>query len=99
LVAFLTKAGFELVDHHLNKEGTSLAARKVRKADYEQIIPMPENYQRLWDMFMQGTNAPQYAHKHPVKRAISKQYRYAGEFLIGLQLREPKAIVHHIYNQ
>jgi len=99
LVAFLSKAGFELVDHPSNKQGTSLAAQKVRKADYDATIPILENYKTLWDMFMQGNNAPQYAHKHPVQRAIRKQWRYFGEYLTGVWFYRPNKIVGHFYRK
>jgi 2-polyprenyl-3-methyl-5-hydroxy-6-metoxy-1,4-benzoquinol methylase len=93
LQALLFKAGFDLVEHQMNKAGTIMAAKKVRQADYDMQVKMPENYQKLWDIFMQGSNAPQYSNKKPVNRMFIKLYRSIKEFLRGIIQIEPKAIV------
>lgn len=99
LKAFLTKAGFDLIDHPNNISGTILCAKKVRKAEYDMEIPMPDNFKRLWSLLMQGSKAEHYKQKKPVKRFLNKCYRYPKEFLQGVYLWCPKRIVKREFKQ
>ncbi|MDX1949770.1 MAG: class I SAM-dependent methyltransferase [Rickettsiales bacterium] len=93
LKALLTKAGFEVISHPSNQAGTILAAKKVREADFNMQISMPENYAKLWQLFSEGFKAKNYKKKNRLVRMYNKLVRYTKEFFVGLFLDDRKNIV------
>lgn len=93
LKAFLTKAGFELINHPDNSSGTILSAKRMREADYDMKILMPDNYKKLQTILMQESKAEHYKKKKSLRRFFSKCYRYPKEVINGMLLWKPKLIV------
>ena len=95
LKALLKKAGFEPVDAPANRQGTVLAARKTAMPAPQMAYVMTENYDRLWTLLMQGSEAAQYKQKRPVLRFLGKCWRYPQEILQACWIGAPRQIVRH----
>lgn len=92
LKAILEKAGFT-VENHPDFQGTTLFARKTGKPDPKRVITMPENYKRLLHLMSKEVAKANYRKKKPIKRFISKCYKYPLEFLESLLIWNPSQIV------
>jgi SAM-dependent methyltransferase len=95
LKALVEKAGFEILNPET--ETTNIIARKTAASKVDISMPMPANYQYLWQKLQSHTGIGHYKRKKPYARFLRKCHEYPKEFLIVMFYGSAKKILDKIY--